>query len=64
MEYGITFLEGKVQLKHFNKNQSKSSSSVSQTINGATFVPVSEASFAKAEKLLPAFLVGLKMAAR
>jgi hypothetical protein len=33
-------------------------------INGATFVPVSETGFVKAGKLLPAFLVGLKMAAR
>ncbi len=37
---------------------------LSQTINGATFVPISETSFAKAERFLCAFRVGLKMAAR
>jgi hypothetical protein len=56
-------LEGKVQLKHFYKNQNLKVILRSQTTNGAAFVPVSETGFVKAGKLL-AFLVGLKMAAR
>jgi hypothetical protein len=57
-------LEGKVQLKHFFKNQSKKLIHCSQIKNDAAFVPVSETSFAKDGKFLTAFLVGLKMAAR
>jgi hypothetical protein len=46
----LLYLEGKLQLKHFYKN--KKSILRSQTINGATFVPVSETGFVKAGKLL------------
>jgi hypothetical protein len=53
-----------VQLKHFYKNQSIKQILCSQTNNGAAFVPDPETSFAKAGKILPSFLVGLKMAAR
>jgi hypothetical protein len=48
-------MEGKVQLKHFYKNQSKNSSSVPRLSNGATFVPVSETGFVKARNLSSCF---------
>jgi hypothetical protein len=59
----LLYLEGKVQLKHFYKNQNLTIILRSQK-NGTAFVPVAETGFVKAGKLLPAFLVGLKMAAR
>jgi hypothetical protein len=58
------FRREKVQLKHFYKKQSIKQIPCSQTSNGAAFVPDPETSFAKARIFLPAFLDGLKMAAR
>ncbi len=53
-----------MQLKHFYKNTLIKHILDSQTDNGAVFVPESETrSYAKVGKFLPAFLVGLKMAA-
>ncbi len=48
----------------FYKNQSIKQILCSQTNNVAALVPNLETSFAKSGIFLPAFLVGLKMAAR
>ncbi len=47
-----------------NEPKQKIKTGAERTINGAIFVPVAETGFAKAGKLLPAFVVGLKMATR
>ncbi len=61
----LLYFEGKVQLKHFYNIRIKIKIILrTQNTNCAAFVSVSETGFVKAGKLLPAFLVGLKMAAR
>ncbi len=55
----LLYLEGKVQLKHFYKNQSIEHILCSLTNNGAAFVPDSEASL-KSREISPCFTFRFK----